>query len=179
MEPITGVVIKSFPGATIAKLTMHFSQRHIELDDHDYLIIHIGTNNIGRRDSFDDMVSDYGNLIAIIKKQKSSIRIVVSAIIPRPVDHSETDSMIKSVNRYLNTRMASDMGFHFIHTYRSVCKFGSYRRYLYAKLDRGLHLNTEGSRRIRYFFIRVISTIDYFVFFQIKGRNAMVRLKTM
>ena len=154
------MVIKSFPGATIAKLTVHLSKRQISLENFEYVILHVGTNNIGRRDTFEHMLSDYGNLIASVKKVKPSIRIIMSAIIPRPVDHTETDPMIKSVNSCLKHRMAPDMGFHFICTYKAVSKFGSYRRYLYAKLDQGLHLNTEGSNRLRHFFLRVISTID-------------------
>ena len=59
----------------------------------------------------------------------------MSAIIPRPIDRKETDPMIKSVNSCLKDGMAPDMGFHFICTYKAVSKFGSYRRYLYAKLD--------------------------------------------
>ena len=95
-----------------------------------------------------------------MKKLKSSIRIIVSAILPRPVDHDDTDSMIKAVNTELRTKLSQDLGFHFICTYKGFVKFGTYRRYLYAKLDKGLHLNTEGSRRLRHFFLRVISTID-------------------
>ena len=45
-------------------------------------------------------------------------------------------------------------------TWKAVSKFGTFKRYLYAKNDKGLHLNTEGSRRLRHFFLRVISTID-------------------
>ena len=43
--------MQSFPGATIARLSMHFSKGHINLENYDYIIIHVGTNNIGNRDS--------------------------------------------------------------------------------------------------------------------------------
>ena len=160
MAPIDGVTVQSFPGATIARLSMHFSKGHINLENYDYIIIHVGTNNIGNRDSYENIISDFGNLISTVKKMRLSIRIVISAIIPRPVDHEDTDSMIRSVNHHLRTKMSRDMGFHFICTYKAVSKFGTYRRYLFAKLDKGLHLNTEGSNRLRYFFLRVISTTD-------------------
>ena len=64
----------------------------------------------------------------------------MSAIISRPVYHKDTEPMIKSVNRCLKERMAPDIGFHFICTYKAVSTFGTYRRYLYAKLDQGLYL---------------------------------------
>ena len=120
--------------------------------------MHIGTNNIGNRDSFGAIVSDL--IIAQIRKKKPSIRIIISSILPRPLDHTDTDNMIKKVNTHLRTVMAPDLNFHFIRSYRAFSKYGTYRRYLYAKKDQGLHLNTEGSNRLRYFFLRVISTLD-------------------
>lgn len=138
----------------------NFSQGSISLDNSDYLIIHVGTNNIGKRDSFDHIISDFANMIAIVRRSKPSIRIIISGILPRPVDHTVTDTMIKKVNNYLRLTMSSDLNFKFVCTYKAVSKFGTYCRYLFAKLDNGLHLNTEGSNRLRHFFLRVISTVD-------------------
>lgn len=163
MPTIDGVVVKCFPGYNIVKLTMKLDKTlkgHIELSPFDYIIVHVGTNNIDRRDSYDNIIADYGNLIPVIKKNNSSIRIIMSAILPRPVDHDETDEMIKKVNGCLRSIMGPDLGFHFVETWKAVSKFGTFKRYLYAKNDKGLHLNTEGSRRLRHFFLRVISTID-------------------
>ena len=56
--------------------------------------------------------------------------------------------------------MASDINLHFIRSFRAVSKFGTYMRDLFAKKDNGLHHNTEGSNRLRFFFLRVISTLD-------------------
>ena len=160
LPPIDGVFIKSYPGATIAQLAMHIDNRHVNLMNFDYIIVHVGTNNIDNRDEKGAMLSDFGNLIGRIKIKKPSIRIIVSSILPRPCDHTETDSMIKEINRVLNKEMGPDLGFRFVESWKAVCKFGTYRRYLFAKNDQGLHLNTEGKRRLRYFFLRVISTID-------------------
>ena len=157
---IDGVTLKAFPGATIGKLSILISNGSVDLHDFDYMIIHVGTNNIGKRDSFDNMISDYANLVAIIRRRKPDMRIIVSSILPRPVDHSITDSMIKKINFHLKSVMSQDLNFKFISSYKAVVKFGSFRRYLFAKLDKGLHLNTEGSNRLRYFFLRVISTVD-------------------
>lgn len=120
----------------------------------------MGTNNIGKNDSFNHIISDFGNLIATIRGSKPNIRIIVSSILPRPVDHQDTDPKIRKVNAYLKTVMSKDLNFKFICSYKAVSKFGTYSRYLFAKHDGGLHLNTEGSNRLRYFFLRVISTID-------------------
>lgn len=160
MAPIEGVTIKPYPGCTIGYMTVLVSKNEIVVSNHDFLIVHVGTNDIGNRQSFGAIVSDFGNLVAQIRQKKPSIRIIISSILPRPLDHVDTDSMIKAVNSHLKTVMASDLNFHFIRSFRAVCKFGTYRRYLYAKKDNGLHLNTEGSNRLRYFFLRVISTLD-------------------
>lgn len=160
LPPIDGVVIKSFPGATIASLAWHVDKENVKLTNFDFLIIHVGTNNIANGDDQESMQSDFGNLIARIKRKKSSIRIIVSSILPRPCDHSVTDKVIKDFNKCLRLEMAQDLGFRFVESWKAVTKFGTYRRYLFAKNDKGLHLNTEGSRRLRYFFLRVISTID-------------------
>ena len=160
MPPIDGVIIKSFRGDNIARLTNRIEGGEVNLSPFEYIIVHVGTNNIDDRDSYENIIADYGNLIPTIKKKKRSIRIIMSAIIPRPVDHVDTDNMIKRVNQCLRSKMASDFGFHFVETWKAVSGYGTYKRWLYAKNDGGLHLNTEGSRRLRYFFLRVISTID-------------------
>ena len=98
LPPIDGVFIKSFPGATIANLAMHIDNRYVNLTKFDYIIVHVGTNNIDNRDSMGAMLSHYGNLIGSIKVKKPSIRIIMSSILPRPYDHEDTDIMI---SRYL------------------------------------------------------------------------------
>ena len=64
------------------------------------MILHVGTNDIGYRAPYGDIISDFGNLIGICKKVKPSIQIIVSAILPRPVDHSDTDPMIIITHSY-------------------------------------------------------------------------------
>lgn len=130
------------------------------LEDFDFVIFHVGTNDIGKRSSFNSIVSDFGNLIAVCRKVKSSIRIIVSAIIPRPVDHFVTDPVIRRVNSYLFKNMSKNMNFKFICTYKPFTHCGKVRFELYAKRDGGLHLNNEGTNRLRYFFLRVISNLD-------------------
>ena len=56
--------------------------------------------------------------------------------------------------------MSKDLNFAFVCSYKAVVKGGTYRGYLFAKKDNGFHLNTEGSNRLRLFFLRVMSTID-------------------
>lgn len=104
-------------------------------------------------------MSDFGNLVAICRKQNPGIKIIISAIIPRPRDHSDTDPMIRSVNTYLQKTMSKRLNFHFICTYKPFTYCGKVSLELYAKRDLGLHLNTEGTNRLKHFFLKVISTL--------------------
>ena len=123
------------------------------------MILHVGTNDIGYRAPYGDIISDFGNLIGICKKMKPSIQIIVSAILPRPVDHSYTDPMIRSVNKQLNKVLSKTLRFKFVPSYKPFMYAGSVRRELFAKKDGGLHLNTEGTNVLTRFFLRVIATM--------------------
>lgn len=156
---IDGVVVQAFSGDTISRLTNRLLSRQASLENFDYVIFHVGTNDIANRSSFNAIISDFGNLIAMCRKVKPSIKIIVSAILPRPVDHDITEPVIKQVNSYLLKRMSKNMNFQFICTYKPFTYCGKVKLELYAKRDGGLHLNTEGTNRLRYFFLRVISTL--------------------
>ena len=119
----------------------------------------MGTNDIGDRAPYHIILSDYGNLIGIIRKKKRDINIVMSAIIPRHKDHALTDSMIIQINGYLQKVMSSKLNFKFICTYKPFMFVGKVSLELFAKRDQGLHLNTLGSSKLSYFFLRVISTM--------------------
>ena len=168
IDHIDGVDVKSFPGATIGKLAVLVSNDAVHLEKYDYIIIHVGTNDVDNfvkkkicpKIAYEGMISDFANLVAIVRKKNTSLTIIVSSILPRPVDHSVSDDLIKKVNACLKNVMSADLNFKFACSYKAVVKFGTYRRYLFAKADQGLHLNTEGSNRLCFFFLRVISTID-------------------
>ena len=46
-----------------------------DLNPYDFVILHVGTNDIYNRAPFDSMISDFGNLIGILKRRKPSIHI--------------------------------------------------------------------------------------------------------
>lgn len=156
---LQGVTIQSFPGDTIAKIANRLQYREAVLRDFDFVILHVGTNDIDRRASFNDIISDFGNLIGICKKLKPSIHVIISSILPRPKDHSVSDSMIRAVNKHLNKVMSKSMKFKFVCSYKPFMYAGSVRRELFAKRDLGLHLNSEGTNALTRFFLRVIATM--------------------
>lgn len=130
-----------------------------KLDSFDFVIFHAGTNDIDNRSPYRNIISDFGNLIGVCRRKKPSIQIIVSAVLPRPKDHVITDPVIRQVNAYLQKSMSKSMKFKFVCTYKPFMHAGSVRIELFAKRDKGLHLNTEGTNVLRRFFVRVISTM--------------------
>ena len=122
------------------------------LTNFDIVIFHVGTNNIDNRATFKAIISDFGNLVAICRKQKPGIKLIMSSIIPRPRDHLVTDPMIRDINKYLDKNMSKNQNFKFICTYKPFTYYGKVKLELYAKRDLGLHLNTEGQNRLSHFF---------------------------
>lgn len=156
---LDGVVVQAFPGDTIAKTASRIHSGEAKLHSFDFVIFHTGTNDIANRAPYDNIISDFGNLIGICRNIKPSIQIIISSILPRPVDHKITDPVIRRVNAYLQRNMSKSMRFKFICSYKPFMYAGSVRRELFAKRDGGLHLNTEGTNVLRRFFLRVISTM--------------------
>lgn len=159
LDPIEGVQLKAFPGATIGKLGYLINSREIKWANYQYVIIHVGTNNVANKNTISSILSDFGNLIANIRKLNPHIRIIVSSILPRPVDHTLTDSIIRNINVQLEKSLSKTLNFKFVKSYRPFCRAGAVQRCLFARLDGGLHLNLAGSSTLRHFFVRVISTL--------------------
>lgn len=151
---IEGVYLQAFSGDTVSRMANRMLTGQVSLRNFDHVIFHVGTNDIGRRAPFDNIISDFGNLIGICRKIKPSIDIIISAILPRPIDHEVSDPVIKRVNSYLQKNMSRSMNFKFIRTYRPFMFAGKVKRELFAKNDGGLHLNTERTNRLRYYFLR-------------------------
>lgn len=148
-----------FTGFTIARIASKIDSGEADLQPYDYVIIHAGTNDIEYRHSKNAIISDYGNLVGICRRKKPSIKIVISAILPRPKDHKITDPVIRDVNKHLRLEMSKSMRFKFVCTYKPFMYAGSVRIGLFAKRDLGWHLNTEGTNVLKRFFLRVISTM--------------------
>ena len=104
VSDIEDVVLQSFSGDTIAKLSSRIYSKQVSWEDFEYVLIHVGTNDVDNYvnheperkkkhfeidRAFDNMISDYGNLIGIIRKKKSSISILMSALLPRPKYHMD------------------------------------------------------------------------------------------
>ena len=142
LSGLHGVTLQIFSGRTISQISAKIDKNEANLEPYDYVIIHAGTNDIGNRHSFKELISDFGNLVGICRKKKPSIQIIISGILPRPKDHTISDPVIRDVNKHLRVFMSKSMKFKFVCTYKPFMHAGSVILGLFAKRDLGLHLNT-------------------------------------
>ena len=153
---IRHTTMQIFPGANIGKIQT-LLQSHEASTDFKYTILHVGTNNIPSSSTVGEIMSMYQNLITYIRST-SYTHLIISAIIPRPCDnHSKVAiKKCKDVNKELEN-LCFTRKIQFLKTFRIFLKNGQPIRSLFAVKDQGLHLNLEGSRRLRQFFINAIA----------------------
>jgi len=146
--------VQSFPGINISRLSYKISKGLVDLSA-ELVILHVGTNDISGCLTEKEIKASYNDLISAVRK-RSSARVLVSAIIPRPIDFDATGERVKNVNKELAdlcvTRRAK-----FLRTFKPFLKRGEPRREYFAIRDGGLHLNNEGIRRLTEFFINTIA----------------------
>ena len=99
------------------------------------------------------------NLVGICRKKNYSIQIMLSAILPRPVDHTIIDPMIRSINKHPREFMSNSRRFKIVCTFKLFMYAKSIRVGLFAKRYKGLHLHTEGTNTLIRFFLRAISNL--------------------
>lgn len=143
----------AFPGINISRLTNKLQNRHLVLDK-EFSIIHVGTNDINSL-SVGEILSSFNNLIEVVRRN-SETTILISSIIPRPVDHQVTGDKVKLVNSKLK-QLCMQRKVQFLHTFRPFIRNCEPRRELFAIKDQGLHLNLDGTRRLRQFFINTVA----------------------
>ena len=115
------------------------------------MILHVGTNNIDKME-IGAILSAFNNLIS----SRSDPMIVISNILPRPKDHSSHGDQVKNVKKGL-VQLSKDRKVLLLHTYRPFLKYCLPKREMFAINDQGLHLNTDGTRRLRQFFINSVA----------------------
>lgn len=143
----------AFPGININRLANKIQNRHLSLDKQ-FTIIHVGTNDVQSL-KVDEIISAYNNLIEVVK-QNSDTSIIISSILPRPVDHHVTGDKVRLINSKLK-QLCKQRKVQYLHTFRPFLKNCQPLRELYAIKDQGLHLNLDGTRRLRQFFINTVA----------------------
>ena len=126
-----------------------------------HTILLIGTNDVASSKSVDEIMSLFQKLITLIRT-KSSINIIISGIIPRPCDvyKDPNETRMKDVNKELQI-LCRDRHVSFLHTYRIFLSNNKPIRSLFEFYDHGLHLNSEGIRKLRRFFHITVSHLQW------------------
>jgi lysophospholipase L1-like esterase len=156
VSDVRGARVLAFPGINISRLTSRI-RRDPSLVSEKYSIFHVGTNDVHNL-SVDEIISDFNNLITVVRGI-SNTKILMSSILPRPVDYSVTGEKVKEVNRRLKLLCAQRHA-RFLLSFKRFFKFGKPLRELFAVRDGGLHLNSEGIRRLRVCFCNTIAHLD-------------------
>ena len=139
-----------YPGITINGLT---AVVQLVLDKQ-FTIFHVGTNDIPRLEE-KAILSCFNNFITVVK-QNSRTTILMSSILPRPKDYSVSKEKVKNVNKELK-KLCRVRNIRFLHSFKPFLKYGDPVREFFAVRDGGLHLNNEGIRRLRFFFINTVA----------------------
>ena len=110
--------LQAFPGVGIIDIIDLINRGIIKLH-FDIIIIHVGTNNIWNY-NLRDFENNYNQLVTDVTCLAK--RIMLSAILPRPVDFNQTKIFVVAVNTLLRN-MCLHRGADFIATYKFV-KYG-------------------------------------------------------
>ena len=98
---IQGCTIQAFPGATIGRLAEHVSSGRVDISSVDFVINNVGTNNVSSSQSVNTILSYYEDLIHQLKKVTSA-KLIFTSILPRLVDHRDSEAKVCKVNAEIN-----------------------------------------------------------------------------
>ena len=117
MYPVLmGLLFSHFLGNTRLSYQTNLTIKWLQLLPYDYLILHMGTNDIGDRANFENIIKEYANLPGIIRKMHPTVHIIFSTIIPRPCDYNVSDPIVRAINSHSNKVMSKKMIFKFVCT---------------------------------------------------------------
>ena len=150
---IRSAEVISYPGISINGMSSLIQKGHLVLDKK-FTIFHVGTNGTPK---FDEkaIMSNFTNFITVVKRNSKTI-ILMSSILPRPVDYHKSREKVKNVNNDLK-KLCKARNVRFLHSFKPFLKYGDPVREFFAVCDGGLHLNNEGLRRLRFFFVNTVA----------------------
>ena len=149
--------VQAFGGLTTQRLKWKIEQGHFNLDQYCNIIIHVGTNDVFHISSdifYENMVS----VVQEILRLNRACKVILSSILPRPVDYKFSDILIREFNLKLADYAVS-------HSDRVVympvcksfyCRFGRPVFPLFLKTDR-LHLNHADIQKFVHFIANFLA----------------------
>jgi hypothetical protein len=114
--------LQAIPGVGIIDV-IDLINRGIIKSHFDIIIIHVATNNIWNY-NLRDFENNYYQLVTDVTcLAKKNAKIILSAILPRPVDFNQTKIFVVAVNSLLRN-LCLHSGAYFIATYEPFVKYG-------------------------------------------------------
>lgn len=150
--------VESISGANIYTIHQFLKDNKARVKKYTHLILHVGTNDIGNGLCSKLITQYYCNLLELITHNFSNIKIIMSAILPRPIDFDKTKQLVIETNNCL-ANLALKRNVQFVKTYKQFVKQpGSlYKRKCFCK--DGLHLSYLRVSILRNFFIGVVNHV--------------------
>ena len=111
-------------------------------------------NEIGKHEG-DVIIPRYSDLIYELRRQNDQIQIIISGILPRPIDYRQSAEITKRANKELKDWCSTKNHLHFNSTCKGFQTHNRPRFDLYA--TDGLHLNWQGTDKARKIMINLIA----------------------
>ena len=164
MTVIRNTEVVALPGYTISGMADRITFGKVEVPGVAALLIHVRTNDIpplsaplGHQvKSFQAIKAEYKALIDVVRSFNPHCYIVMSAIIPCPVDHVLTWYRVQRVNDGLRELSELSPRLIFNPTYKFFVKCGQPQEQYYTQRDR-LHLRGAGVLRLRQAFQQALA----------------------
>jgi lysophospholipase L1-like esterase len=149
--------VESISGANIYTIHQFLKDNKARVIKYTHLVLHVGTNDIGNGLCSKIITQYYCNLLELIT-HNFSIKIIMSAILSRPIDFDRTKQLVIETNNCL-AKLALKRNVQFVKTYKQFVKQpGSlYKRKGFCK--DGLHLSYLGVSVRRNLLIGVVNHV--------------------
>ena len=141
--------VLAYRGIRLEELAVRVLQDKIpHLDGKQLVVTHVGTNNV-QRDTPDEMVNKTRFLVDMIRQKNTEATIVISLIIPRPIDYLERADLVKEYNHKIIS-LSTQLGVFYIPTYRKFMSAKNPIDDLYA-IDK-IHPKDTGTLVLQQYF---------------------------
>lgn len=151
--------VEAISGANIHTLHNFIKENKSLLKNYSHLLLHVGTNDIGNGLTTKLIIQYYNDLLDLIRNYNSSIKVIISSILPRPIDFEDTKNLVINTNNELSC-LAIKKNVSFVKSYKPfVQQPGSIVKHKCYCRDK-LHLSYLGVSLLRNFFIGVINHLS-------------------
>jgi lysophospholipase L1-like esterase len=116
------------------------------------LIIHCGTNDV-QNGTPDEIISRFETLVKSIKNLNHLMKILISSILPRPLDDSTNAPKVILTNKILKAKCL-EWEVCFIRSNSIMIKHG---KPVTSYFQDGLHLSAQGVVRLKQFFSQMLT----------------------